>query len=128
MPTQIWHGSYGAESPYDVESLRYASTDCEDTNQGYVELLRVLDGPPQFGSYFVHMLISYPAEERSERIVVTLRSREDAEKAFELVSGLCVMQPLMRPQKIFGAIVEYLDGHEIPWVYSPRVPDQLSLL
>ncbi len=128
MPTQIWHGSYGAESPYDVESLRYASTDCEDLDQGFIELLRVLDGPPQLGAYVVHSFLFLSKEERAERIVVTLRSRAEADEAYKLVSNLWHVPAADRPRAVCGAPVEYLRGAEFPWVYAERVPDQLSLL
>ena len=50
----VWHGSYGEWTYYDIVQHRYASSDCEDKQQGYIELLEIKNAPPWRSKYVIH--------------------------------------------------------------------------
>ena len=56
MPTLILHGTYGIESPRnDVRQIKYVCTDCECSDQGFLEILQVASPPPERKPFLVHL-------------------------------------------------------------------------
>jgi hypothetical protein len=124
MPTIIWHGSYGLESPRDdVRQVRYGCTDCESENQGYMEILHVENPPPGRESYLVHYLMHFPKDRKRDkpttiRIEICCKTREIADRIWETLGRKFSPESLLAERIIHGREVRHLTGEELPWAYE----------
>lgn len=131
MPTLILHGSYGLESPRDdVRQTKYGCTDCEDDNQGYLEILHVASPPPGRKPFLVHYHMRFARSPRSPnraffvRLEVCCDSRIEALRVYEELSKLFYEgERLMVKITLLGHEVRHLNGEELPWVYEPHAEE-----
>lgn len=117
MGTIVRHGSYGTESKYEVIQHNYICTDCEDSVQGFAEVLEIKNPPLGKSGNVIHIFWGGIGETYFE-----FEKLRDAIGAYETTKSLFRSSGM---EKVLVAIARkpgYISTgpslHNRPWFYE----------